>query len=73
MEVRPGIRWNLADAEAGDVSRIGPARWMLDRLEGRAPVAWRLTGSLFRPHRRSCPRADRATERAHYARACGGV
>ena len=46
IQVRPGIAWSLADAEAGPVSRIGPARWMLER--GGKGRAWRLTGALFR-------------------------
>ena len=47
FQARPGITWSLADAEAGPVSRIGPARWMLEP-DGKG-VAWRLTGALFRP------------------------
>lgn len=61
IEVKPGIRWALADAEPGDVNRIGPPRWWLDemrrrdrlpkgkRRRSRKPLAWRYTGGLFRP------------------------
>ena len=53
-EIGARLWCSLADAEAGiKVSRIGPARWILDRLhgdtEGKGPVAFRLTGGLFRP------------------------
>lgn len=37
IEAKPGIRWALADAEPGDVNRIGPPGWWLNywRLHDR--------------------------------------
>ena len=48
VETRPGIHWALADAEPGEVNRLGPARWMLDKAQEGKPIAFRYTGALFR-------------------------
>ena len=48
VEVKPGIYWALADAEPGEVNRLGPAQWMLDRAQEGRPIAFRYTGALFR-------------------------
>ena len=47
IEMRPGIRWALIDAEPGPINRVGPARWWADQ-DAEAPLAYRLSGGLFR-------------------------
>ena len=62
VEVEPGIRWDLMDAERGPVNRIGPPRWWAGYWREREaaeqekrplpkskkPIAFRFTGTLFR-------------------------